>query len=88
MVPSDPAIISPARVGSLKLQVSLAEYRLFYRALLQKRPIILRSLLIVAVTRDHNRVINLIHVAFRLIWDSCRLSTDIKIIGLFCKRAL
>jgi len=35
-------------VGSLKLQVSFAENRLFYRALLQKRPIILRSLLIVA----------------------------------------
>ena len=35
-------------VGSLKLYVSFAEYRLFYRALLQKRPIILRSLLIVA----------------------------------------
>ena len=35
-------------VGSLKLQVSFAEYSLFYRALLQKRPIILRSLLIVA----------------------------------------
>ena len=35
-------------VGSLKLQVSLAEYRLFYRAPLQKRHIILRSLLIVA----------------------------------------
>ena len=35
-------------VGSLKLQVSYVEYRLFYRALLQKRPIILRSLLIVA----------------------------------------
>jgi len=32
----------------LKLQVSVAEYSLFYRALLQKRPIILRSLLIVA----------------------------------------
>ena len=32
-------------VGPLKLQVSFAEYRLFYRALLQKRPIILRSLL-------------------------------------------
>jgi len=31
-------------VGSLKLQVSFAEYRLFYRALLQKRPIILRRL--------------------------------------------
>jgi len=26
-------------VGSLKFQVSLAEYSLFYRALLQKRPI-------------------------------------------------
>ena len=35
-------------VASLKLQVSFAEYRLLYRALLQKRPIILRSLLIVA----------------------------------------
>jgi len=34
--------------GSLKVQVSFAEYRLFYRAPLQKRPIILRSLLIVA----------------------------------------
>jgi len=32
-------------VGSLKLYISFAEYRLFYRALLQKRPIILRSLL-------------------------------------------
>jgi len=28
-------------VGSIKLQVSFAEYRLFYRALLQKRPVIL-----------------------------------------------
>jgi len=35
-------------VGSLKLYVSFAEYRLFYRSLLQKRPIILMSLLIVA----------------------------------------
>jgi len=31
-------------VGSLKLSVSLAEHRLFYRTLLQKRFIILRSL--------------------------------------------
>jgi len=37
-------------VGSLKWQVSFAEYRLFCRALLQRRPIILRSLLIVAAT--------------------------------------
>jgi len=35
-------------VGSLKLKVSFAEHRLFYRALLQKRPIILKSLLIEA----------------------------------------
>jgi len=35
-------------VGSLKLYVSFAEYSLFYRALLQKRPTILRSLLTVA----------------------------------------
>jgi len=35
-------------VGSFKLQISFAEYRLFYRAFLQKKPIILRSLLIVA----------------------------------------
>jgi len=35
-------------VGSLKLCVSFAEYSFFYRALLQKRPMILRSLLILA----------------------------------------
>jgi len=35
-------------VGSFKLQVAFAEYSLFYRALLQNRPVILRSLLIVA----------------------------------------
>jgi len=47
--------ISPVRgigwlrlVGSLKRKVFFAEYRLRYWALLQKRPIILRSLLIVA----------------------------------------
>ena len=55
-------------VGSFKLQVSLAEYGLFYRALLQKRPIHLRSLLIVAtpylvhpVRRNHLRYVS-IHV--------------------------
>ena len=35
-------------VGSSKLYVSFAEYRLFYTPLLQKRPVFLRSLLIVA----------------------------------------
>jgi len=36
----DPPIGWLQSVGSIKLQVSLPEYRLFYRALLQKRPII------------------------------------------------
>jgi len=35
-------------VGSLQLYVSFAEHSLFYRALLQKRAIVLRSLLIEA----------------------------------------
>ena len=37
-------------VGSFKFLVSFAEYRLLYRTLLQKRPIIWRSLLIVATS--------------------------------------
>ena len=47
-------------VVSLKLQVSFAGYILFYRALLQKRTIILRSLLIVATpyeTMPHSHVL-------------------------------
>ena len=44
-------------VGSLQLQVSFAEYSLFYRALLQKRPIILRSLLIVTTPSQIQRVV-------------------------------
>ena len=43
-------------VGSFKLYVSFAEYRLFYRALLQKRSIIFRSLLIVATPYPHTIV--------------------------------
>ena len=45
-------------VGSLKLEVSFAEYRLFHRALLQKRLIILRSLLHVAT--PHGRTFDCI----------------------------
>ena len=36
---------APARVGSIQLQVSFAEHYLFYRSLLQKRPIISSILL-------------------------------------------
>jgi len=39
--------------GSLKLQVSLAEYGLSHRGLLQKRPTILRSLLVVATPYEY-----------------------------------
>jgi len=39
-----------------KLQVYFAEYRLFYRVLLQKRPVIMRCLLVVATPyRDGGR---------------------------------
>ena len=41
--------------------VSFAEYRLFYRALLQKRPIISRSLLIVSYARAHSHTLTLSH---------------------------
>ena len=58
-------------VGSLKLQVSFAEYYLFYEALLQKRLMILRSLLIVAtpyLLSSHK-----IHYIFRYIMAEYRL---------------
>ena len=45
-------------VGSIKLHISFAEYRLFYRALLQKRPIILSILLTEATPyqiQDHTQ---------------------------------
>ena len=42
---SPPAMEWLRLIGSLKLWVSCAEYSLFYGALLQKRPVILRSLL-------------------------------------------
>jgi len=49
-------------VGSLKLQVSFAEYSLFYRALLQTRPIILRSLLIVATPYGDDSFVSMIRL--------------------------
>jgi len=42
-------------VGSIKLQVSFAEYCLFFRALLQKRPMILSILLTKATTYENGR---------------------------------
>jgi len=58
-------------VGSLKLQVSFVEYHLFYRALWQKRPIILRSLLVDVCShyphcRCHMCICTYIHVCVHL----------------------
>jgi len=59
-------------VGSLKLLASFAEYRLFYRALLQKRPVILRSVLIVA-TPYHKWAHN-VHTICTRLYDGSRLT--------------
>jgi len=42
------------------VELSFAEYRLFYRTLLQKKPVILRSLLIIAT--PHLSLLSLSHV--------------------------
>jgi len=53
-------------VDSLKLQVSFAEYRQFYRALLQKRPIVLRSLLIEATPYTMSRRLQIVSLFCRI----------------------
>jgi len=63
-----------------KSPVSFAEYRLFDRALLQKRPIILRSILIVA------RVLNSPDKSQCCVVAT--ISRHLTIVSLFCKRAL
>ena len=53
-------------VGSIKLQVAFAEYRLFCRALLQKRPIILSILPTEATQYIHIYMLNKdIHMTMR-----------------------
>ena len=58
-------------VGSLKLYVYFAEYRLFYMVLLQKRSIILRSLLIVATPYGVARIARF-SIDKHLLQTSCR----------------
>jgi len=48
-------------VGSIKLYVTFAVYRLFYRALLQKRPINLSTLLTVATP-------------YEVWWTACKIT--------------
>ena len=56
-------------VGSFKLQVSFAEYIFFYRALLQKRPVILRSLLIEATPYNRLPVKIMLHQVAVFLWS-------------------
>jgi len=67
-------------VGSLKLQVSFAEHSLFYRALLQKRPIILRSLLLEATPYSA-----LLKSVCACVCVCVRVRATL-VIGLLCKR--
>ena len=60
-----------------KVTPNTAEYRLFHRALLQKKPMICIQLL------DES------HLKYRVWWYGvATISVLLKIIGLFCKRAL
>jgi len=81
----------------LKIYVSFAAYHLLYRALLQKKPIILRSLLIAATPYHTCVTTSTLHKhRFKLRYScTCKyeygvasISRLLKIIGLFCKRAL
>ena len=63
-------------VGSLKIQVSFAEYGLFYRALLQKRPMFLGSLRIAATSYlIYYLCIIYYYLIFNRFWDSANQHT-------------
>jgi len=62
-------------VGSLKLWVFFAGYRLFYRALLQRRPVILRSQKCTVYTT----IMSIYH------YGVATISRLLKIKGLFCR---
>jgi len=57
-------------VGSFKLRVSFAEYRHFNRALLQKRPMIVRSLLIVATPYESQIDVMYTNHLWIAIWEN------------------
>ena len=75
-------------VGSLKSQVSFAENSPFYRALLQKRPIIWRSLLVIATpyasaeVKEKNVWACAIH---KWMYGVATISGFLTIKGLFCR---
>jgi len=80
-------------VGSIKLYVSFAEYSLFYRVLLQKRPIILSILLTKATPYMHtHKATPYIHCETRQSMTYASylslLQNILSFIGFFCKRDL
>jgi len=80
-------------VGCLKIQVSLQNTDLFCRALLQKRPIFLSILLIVATPYQERRETSTKKDVFREtssrdVYGVATISRMLENIGLFCKRAL
>ena len=83
---------SQVSINDLVLQVSFAEYSLFCRALLQKRPIILRSLLIVVIPYCIWSVISLhlsnLRSQSMIQFSRSLLQNIVSFIGLFCKRDL
>jgi len=83
------------------LTASQAEYSLFYRALLQKSPVIWRSLLIVDSKSRQHRMDAIFSLTFENLFSNWNdhitqccldllstMSRLLKITGLFCKRAL
>jgi len=68
-------------VGSLKFQVSFTGNRLVYWALLQKRPIILRSLII---DNLESRITEMCREC-RECRENARMCRLLKIIGLVCR---
>jgi len=76
-------------VGSLNLSVSFAKYSLFNRALLQKRPIILRSLFVTRQQFYCSLIYYGLATISRLLKTiSLFLQNIVFFIGLFCKRDL
>jgi len=63
------------------VQISFAEYHLFYRALFQKRPIILMN----EACHRHTDIIGVSPSVFQRLYGVASISRLLKIIGLFCR---
>jgi len=68
-------------VGSFKSQVSIAEYSLFHRALLQKRTMILRSLLIVATPYANSRSSS---ISREIFWNAAKCGSGVWRVWVSC----